>query len=130
MAALEAKYKYFLEKKDVGYADGPALLQAYGDLAATWIAAKRAQVDALNAAGLSLEEYRWIRDEAYRALGMAFMDLDLAKLADDARRGEPSDMRNRLRGAMKPSGPETNRAIVAKFKKLLEENVALASFGL
>ena len=129
VAALETKYKDLLDKKDAGPTDGPAVLRAYGDLIATWMDAKRAQVDALNLAGLSLEEYRWIRDESYRALGMAFMDLDLVKLADDAKRGSTSDVES-LRGAMEPSGPMSNRALVAKFKKQLEENIALASFGL
>ena len=130
VAAMEAKYKTLLEKKDADVVDGPALLRAYGDLAVTWMEAKRAQVDALNAAGLSLEEYRWIREQAYRALGMPFMDLDLVKLADEARRGVPAEVQNSLRGALEATGPDSNRTLVAKFKKMLEENVALAAFGL
>jgi hypothetical protein len=130
MAAFETKYKALAEKKEATMADGPALLQAYGDLATTWIDAKRAQIEALNSAGLSLDEYRWIRDQAYTALGMPFVDLDIRKLADDARRGVPSEFGTQLRGAMGPAGPESNRTLVEKVKKLLEDNIALASFGL
>jgi hypothetical protein len=35
-----------------------------------------------------------------------------------------------LRGSIGPAGPESNRARVEKVKKQLEENLALATFGL
>lgn len=129
MAAFEAKYKALSEKKDATIADGPMLLQAYSDLAATWLDAKRGQVEALNAAGLSLDEYRWIRNEAYRALGQPFVEMDLGKLIDEAKRGVRSGG-TELRGALGPEGAVANRARIEKFKKLLEENLPLASFGL
>ncbi|CAN5847074.1 hypothetical protein BH18ACI5_BH18ACI5_30170 [soil metagenome] len=130
MNMLEAKYKDLTEKKDASVSDAPAILRAYADLAVTWLEAKRTQVEALNAAGLSLEEYRWIRDQAYRALGMPFMDFDLGRLAEDARRGVTSEGAGQLRGAIEPAGPESNRARVAPVKQQLTDNIALASFGL
>lgn len=130
MATFEAKYKTLAEKETATLGDAPALLAAYRDLAATWMDAKRSQIDALNAAELSLEEYRWIRDQAYRALGLAYVDLDIARIVDDAKRGAASTEPGRLRGAVEPSGPETNRTRVEKFRKQLEQNLALASFGL
>ena len=57
----------------------PALLSAYRDMAHALIDAKRAQVEALNDVGLSLDEYRWIRSEAYRALGIPLVDVDIAQ---------------------------------------------------
>jgi hypothetical protein len=117
------------EKKEATLADAPALLSAYRDLAATWLDAKRNQVEALNNANLSLEEYRWIRDQAYRALGQPFMDLDIPKIIDDAKRGVSSQAAE-LKGSIGPAGPEANRKLVEKFKKFLEDNLALASFGL
>lgn len=129
MAAFEAKYKALAEKREATLSDAPALLAAYRDLAATWIDAKRSQVDALNTADLSLEEYRWIRNQAYRALGQPFLDMDFGKLVEDARRGVTSEV-GKLRGSIDAAGPEANRRLVEKVKKLLEENLALASFGL
>lgn len=129
MQAFEAKYKTLVDKTDASIADAPMLLQAYSDLANTWLDAKRAQVEALNAQGLSLEEYRWIREQSYRALGLPFVDMDLSRLLEDAKNGVQSGV-GELRGALGPAGPEANRARVAKVKKLLEENLALASFGL
>jgi uncharacterized membrane protein len=127
---FEAKYKTLAEKNDANIADAPALLRAYGDIARTWLDAKRGQIEALNATGLSLDEYRWIRDQAYRALGQPFVDLDIAKIVDEARRGIASETAGQLRGSMGPAGPESNRALIERFKKELEENLALASFGL
>ena len=129
MKEFEAKYKTLAEKNDATIVDAPALMRAYSDLAATWLDAKRGQIEALNAAGLSLDEYRWIRDQAYRALGQPFVDLDIAKIVDEARRGI-TQTAGELRGSMGPSGPESNRALIERFKKQLEENLALASFGL
>jgi hypothetical protein len=127
--AFEAKYRTLAEKKDATLADAPALLSAYRDLAATWMDAKRSQVEALNNANLSIEEYRWIRNQAYRALGQPFVDLDIAKVVENAKRGV-TEQAGQLRGAIGPDGPEANRKLVEKFKKFLEDNIALASFGL
>ena len=130
MKEFESKYKALSEKANADITDAPTLLRAYADLAKTWLDAKRSQVEALNTAGLSLEEYRWIRHQAYRALGMAFVDLDFAKIVEEAKSGVTSDSAGQLLGAMGPDGPEANRARIEKFKKQLEENIALASFGL
>lgn len=131
MKAFEAKYRQLAQKQDATLADAPALLQAYGDLARTWLDAKRVQVEALNTADLSLEEYRWIRDQAYRALGQPFLDLDIAKLVEDARRGvTSSETVGQLKGAVGAAGPEINQKLIQRVKKILEDNLALASFGL
>ncbi|MDQ3487908.1 MAG: hypothetical protein M3468_09255 [Acidobacteriota bacterium] len=129
MAAFEAQYKALLAKNEPSLSDGPKILQAYADLASTWIDAKRAQVEALNVTGLSLEEYRWIRNQSYRALGQPFVDMDVSKIVENARSGLQSGI-GELRGSLGPDGPAANQERIAKFKKLLEENLALASFGL
>ena len=129
MAAFETQYKTLIDKKEASFSDGPKILQAYADLASTWIDAKRAQVDALNTANLSLEEYRWIRDQAYRALGQPFVDMDLSKIMENAKTGVQSGI-GEVRGSLGPQGPAANQERIAKFKKLLQDNLALASFGL
>jgi hypothetical protein len=130
VAEFEARYKTLADRTEATVVDAPALLRAYSDLAAMWLDAKRAQVEALNAAGLSLDEYRWVRNQAYRALGMAFVDLDVARIVDQARRGATSEAPGQLGGSIEPAGPETNRTRVERIRKQLEQNVALASFGL
>jgi hypothetical protein len=128
-ADFERQYKTLLGKDEATLRDVPAVVAAYRDLAAAWIDAKRTQVEALNAAGFSLEEYRWIRDQAYQALGLPFVDLDLTRLMDAAS-GAGEAAAGQLRGALESAGPEKNRQLVEAFKKQLEENVALASLGL
>jgi hypothetical protein len=130
-AELETKYKMFADKKQPeSLSDIAALMSAYGDLVQTWIDAKRAQVDALNAAELSLDEYQWIRNQAYRALGLAYVDFDVAKIAADIKEGVTAPEPGQLRGSMGPDGPEVNRKLVEPYRKQLEESIALASFGL
>ena len=129
-AEFERKYKALADKEQATLADAPTVIAAYRDLAATWLDAKRSQVDALNDAELSLDEYRWIRHQAYRALGVPYVDLDVSKIVDAARSGASSVEPSQLRGAIGPSGPDMNRKLIVAFKKQLEDNLALASFGL
>ncbi|MBB5207551.1 hypothetical protein [Chiayiivirga flava] len=77
LAVLEAKYKEIEARTGNGSEPGLTdLLGAYGDLFGLIRDAKLAQVDALNAQGMSLEEYRWVRAQAYAALGLAGADAD------------------------------------------------------
>lgn len=129
-AELEAKYKAFSEKETTSLSDMPTVIAAYRDIAALWMDAKRRQVEALNEAEFSLDEYRWVRDQAYRALGLPFVDFDLGKLADDITSGRTSSEPGQLRGAIGETGPEVNRKLIEAFKKQLVDNLPLASFGL
>jgi len=129
-AEFERKYQALADKDEASLRDLPTVVAGYRDLASLWVEAKRTQVEALNDARFSLDEYRWIRDQAYRALGMSFVDLDVSRLVDAARRGAAENLTGGLRGSFESAGPERNRALIESFKKQLEENLALASFGL
>lgn len=81
---LEAKYG---ELKASQQRDGREpgmqdMLVAYADLSGLIVEAKHAQVEALNASGLSLEEYRWIRAQAFMALGLAVQESTLPSALD------------------------------------------------
>jgi hypothetical protein len=130
-AEFEKQYKVFAEKDKPSLTDMPTLIAGYRDLALMWLDAKRSQVDALNAAKLSLDEYRWIRDQTYKALGIPYVDLDIGKIADDIRSGQTTTGDpGQVRGSVGPTGPESNRKLVEAHRKQLEANVAMASFGL
>ena len=74
--ALEQKYEAL--KRGLEQEGREASLQevfaAYGDLSGIVLTAKQAQVEALNASGMSLQEYRWLRAQAYAAAGLALGD--------------------------------------------------------
>jgi hypothetical protein len=130
-AEFETKYKDLSERmnKDQGTVlDAPAVIGAYKDLAQTFVAAKRAQVEALNDAGLSLDEYRWIRARAYAALGMPVGEFDVSQVIDDLREGRQPQQPDGV--VVGPSGPEVNRTLVEPHRKTLEDNAALPFFGL
>ena len=130
-ATFERTYKTLAEKKQATAADLPALLSAYRDLAAMYLDAKRTQVEALNTAGLSLDEYRWIRSSAYQAIGAPYLDVDFARIAADAKAGiQSATPPGSFEGAFRGPAPAANVKLVEKFKKQLEDNLALASFGL
>jgi hypothetical protein len=129
-AELERRYKTLLEKEATAL-DLPELLSAYKDLAGIWIAGKQAQVEALNAQGFSLAEYRSVRDRAYRALGMPLMSVDVSQIIDKATRGEPvEEPKPHFEGSVGPTGPAENQKMIETHKKALEDNAALAIFGL
>jgi hypothetical protein len=128
-AEIERKYKALLEKDNATAFDLPDLVSAYRDLAAGYVEAKRVQVDALNEAGFSLAEYRWIRNQAYAALGVPMMDLDVAKIIEDVRAGRtPGEPQRSV--PLGPTGPPANQELLKPHRKALEENAGLAFFGL
>ncbi|WP_395794696.1 hypothetical protein [Aquimonas sp.] len=73
---LDQKYR---ELKDRQQQDGREpgvqdMFVAYADLSALIVEAKQAQVDALNAQDMSLEEFRWVRAQAFASIGLAISD--------------------------------------------------------
>ena len=131
MAVFQRTFKTLAEKKEATAADLPALLSAYRDLAKDWVNAKRAQVDALNETGLSLDEYRWIRSAAYGALDIPFMDVDFGRIADQVKKaGGQVNSTVLVGGAFAGKGPASNAKLLEKYRKQLEDYMPLAAFGL
>ena len=108
---IEQRYKALLDSKHEATAfDLPQLISAYSDLASTWKEAKEAQVEALNAVNLSLAEYLWVRTQAYKALGLPIMTLDLSKVIDDIKQGRsPADPTPTLGRLGRPERPGTQQ---------------------
>lgn len=129
LEALQRNYKSLADKKDANITDLPQLLSAYRDMAASWMDAKRTQVAALNDAGLSLEEYRWIRDETYVSLGVPFVSIDFARIAEEVKAGRTTGEAVLSNSATGPLSP-ANAKLVEKFRKELTDNLPLATFGL
>jgi hypothetical protein len=131
MAVFQRTYQTLAQKKETTAADLPALMSAYKDLAADWLSAKHAQVDALNEAGLSLEEYRWIRSASYAALDIPFVDVDFSRMADQIKNaGNQVNASVLVGGAFSGKGPAANQKLVEPHRKQLEDYMPLAAFGL
>lgn len=98
------------------------------DIAGLYVDGKRAQVEALNRAGLSLEEYRWTRSRVYAALDVPLAYVDIAGLVADMKEGRqpamPADP------AEAAAGSPAVRKMIEPHRKVLEDNVGLAVFDL
>lgn len=129
-AELETRHKALLEKVRAEAVDLPEILAIYRGIAAAWMDAKRQQIEALNEASFSLEEYRWVRERAYRALGQPFVEIDVSQIIEDVKQGVTSADPTALKGAIGIDEKDPNRSLVEKFKKFLEQNAALAALGL
>ena len=129
-AELNRKYEALqrTRSEDASVLDVPQLLAAYRDLASTYVEAKRSQVEALNGERFSLEEYRWVRRQAYAALGLPVFDLDVSGFIEDVKAGRTPREPRAPSGAA--PGPERNRELVEPHRELLQENAALTFFGL
>jgi hypothetical protein len=129
-AEFEKRHQALLAREQADARDIPEIIAAYGGLASTWMEAKRQQIEALNEASFSLEEYRWVRDRAYTAIGMPFMEIDVSRILQDMQQGVTSLEPGALRGALGPGASDPNTSLVERFKKHLEENLPLAALGL
>ena len=124
---LERKYRTYLERKEHTAAELPALVSAYGDLAAAYVDGKRAQVAALDQVGFSVAEYRWVREKAYAALDLRLVDIDIVRLLDEERSGPT---RLELAPPADSSGLRANIEMVAPHRKAIEDYLGLAFLGL
>ena len=123
------RYRELLEKDSVVITDAHQLVSAYRDVATGYVDAKRAQVNALDDAGFSLDEYRWVRAHVYAALGVPLMAIDVSQIIAEVQNGgTPATPTAAVR--LGPSGSPKTRKLVEPYRKALEDYAALAFFGL
>jgi hypothetical protein len=130
------RYRRYFEPVDgatapVGSAVDSALLglRMSFDLAGIYVDGKRAQVEALNRAGVSLQEYRWTRSRVYAALDVPLLAIDIPGIIAGVKEGrQPATPAYPLTEV--PTGSPAVRRLVEPHRKVLEENVGLAFFDL
>jgi len=130
---MDTQYKALserLNKNQQSALDIPQMIEAYKDLAALYLLGKRAQVDALNDKNLSLSEYRWIQQQAYGAIGMPFVDMDISKMIEEAQSGRPSSPSEHMARELAPGVSDKNKSLVEPHRKLLEDSASLSFLGL
>jgi len=105
------------------------LISAYKDLGGIVLAAKQAQVEALNRGGFSLAEYAWVRNTVYAAVGVPGAAFNLSEIVDAVTSGStPTEPAFDPMAGLK--APEANRTLVAPHKDRLMETYPLLIFGL
>src|SRR6056297_1345137 len=116
---LQSKYEALEQEIDErgGQAGISDMMGAYSDLTDLLIDAKRAQVEAINGQDFSLQEYNWVRDQVYRAIGES-----VAVAAIAANPNATSEFQ--------ASVPEATREMVEPHREELMKAHVLAWWGL
>jgi hypothetical protein len=102
------------------------MLDLFRDSGALIVEAKQLQVRALNAQGFSLEEYRWVRQQAYSGLGLGVPNVKPEDLLDQIARG---DLKAVLELVRSPESTVNSR-LVEPSRKELESYYPFTWFGM
>ena len=104
---LEEKYQQLSDERGDRDPSLRDIMGAWQDMVDLIVQAKQAQVDALNEAEMSLEEYTWIRKQVLSTLGHGFAAFDISRLAAEDDEPElpeapPSDVQQQNRELLEP----------------------------
>jgi len=101
-------------------------LLAFGEIKDVYLNAKVAQIDAMNRAKFSKEEFEWVRKQLYSAAGLRLSQLDVSEVLGGVR-----DAMVEVR-QFKPGGPvpEVNQRLARPLASKLQAWLALGFFGL
>lgn len=94
----------------------------WNDLSQMLVNVKRVQVEAINAEGMSLEEYRWVASQALAAMGMPNVVMDITNPKKMMEAGE-------TQAEAIPVHPD-NAKLIMPYQELLSETLLFALFGL
>ena len=110
------------ERRDASPGEVVAVVR---DMMGLILEAKNAQVEALNQARFSLDEYYWVRERVYAAAGMTITELSLRNLPEAMREG---NLTQQVRNS--DPVPPRNAQLVAPYLPKMKEWAPLAFFGL
>jgi hypothetical protein len=132
-AALKARYdeldaRMKDENRQPSATEGLAALKDLGSMVKD---VRTAQVSALNAQGMSLAEYRWIRDETFAAAGIPLLGFNLNAFIEATKSGDTAElqkgMEHQVSEAMEPNAK--NKELVEPFTSKLQGWTTLAWMG-
>jgi uncharacterized Zn finger protein len=121
---LKQKYDRFSNGQEPNFAE---ILQMLKDLGSLIREAKEIQVEGLNQEDFSIEEYRWVRNQIYSALGANITNLNLEKIVEAVQNQDPDILTEKPEIT---SIPEANRALVESHKEKLMKSLAFVWLGL
>ena len=126
----ELKQKYSTLSKDAGGSAALAqFITFWKDTSAIILQAKEVQVQALNDADFSLEEYQWVRTNFYRALGANFVSLNLSRAMEAIQKQNPELLKDH-KSEVEQMAPQQNRELVEPYADESQSWIAYAWVGL
>ena len=125
-ALLASKQADLLRASDTHALSVPATLSVFGNIKGVYLKAKVAQIDAMNRANFSKEEFEWVRRQLYAGAGLRWSQLDTT----DVIAGVPDatvEVRQFEPGIRVPG---QNERLAKPLASKLQEWLALGFFGL
>ncbi|OFW03249.1 MAG: hypothetical protein A3H96_19300 [Acidobacteria bacterium RIFCSPLOWO2_02_FULL_67_36] len=101
-------------------------LLAFGDIKGVYLNAKVAQIDAMNRANFSKEEFEWVRKQLYYAAGLRLSQVDVSEVLA----GVPDATVVVRRFEARERVPEQNQRLALPLASKLQTWAALGFFGL
>jgi hypothetical protein len=115
-------------KQKAGTVSFLTAIAAFREIGPVYLKAKQAQVNAMNRAGFSLEEYRWVRRQVFLGAGLVFSELDVVGLRTAAQEKRYSvDVKTT---SPEPAAATANGTLVSARRPELDTWLALAFFDL
>jgi len=121
---LKEKYKRFSEGQEPGFGE---ILQILKDLGGLIRDAKEFQVEGLNQEDFSIEEYKWVRNQIYSALGTSVANLNLDRVVEAVQTQNPDILTQQPE---ETSTPDANRELVEAHRDELMKSLAFVWIGL
>lgn len=110
------------------------IMNVWGDIVNLYADAKQIQVDALNDYDFSLQEYRFVQQSFYSALGTELFSYDIDQIAEAASEGNFNNMNleqfEQKQTEMEQQVPEINRELVSQYADSAENWMVFAWWGL
>lgn len=138
-AGLEARFSEFQQKYEELSADlenrEPTFNEitgAWGDMIKMYADAKQIQVDALNNHDFSLQEYRYVQQSFYQALGVSLFSYNIDQIAASASEGDFNMDMSQYENLQEQIDqvPEQNRELVSQYSEDAENWLVFAWWGL
>ena len=110
------------------------IMGAWGDIVDLYSDAKQIQVEALNEHDFSLQEYRYVQQSFYSALGMELFSYNIDQIAEAASQGDFQNMNleqfEKQQSEMEQRVPQVNRELVSQYADSAESWLVFSWWGL
>ncbi|MCC5905444.1 MAG: hypothetical protein JJU13_04515 [Balneolaceae bacterium] len=132
LAEFQDKYEDLGEEWEERDPSIREMMNVWGDLVGMYSGAKQVQVDALNNANFSLEEYRYVQQSFYQALGVELFSYNIDQIAKAASEGNFDFDMEQFEETQRQMDevPQRNRDLVAPYADSAEDWVVFAWWGL